>query len=457
MLSTNQKSCPVPERESYTLELITLDRKPGPPTYILKAILAPKCKYRWNPNSSSDPEFNLSAKLGNDNGSFIWGRSAFEHTGRNFSLHCESGIMACVLTGELMDIHGVYKEASINLDEKLKVEEYVDETTYETFHRLAERRPTPPENTNVVKLVELLKKNDPARQMVYYQTGVGTYAPPGMITSVGLKLAEKADEAAAWFLYQHVIDGYKYLMETYQIGDSISVFGFSRGAFTARALAGMLHCVGLLPKHNVEHVPFAYQVYAKAKDYNYESCGASKVNNSKRNRCYAWEVDPDDFKKTFCTSVKVDFVGVWDTVASVGALFPKTLPWIEYNPCIGTFRQALALDERRGNFIPSVWDHQHTNDSVQDIREVWFRGEHSDIGGGSAGPVTKPSKVRGQPDEVDHTMLSNITLRWMVRQIIECRTGILFDYTTVDKYRAMGILESPLPEDLESIEHFERY
>lgn len=101
------------------------------------------------------------------------------------------------------------------------------------------------------------------------------------------------------------------------------------------------------------------------------------------------------------------------------------------------------MDERRGNFIPSVWDHRYTDHTVQDVREVWFRGEHSDIGGGSAGPIYTPSKTPGQPDQIDRTMLSNITLRWMIRQIIECKTGILFDYTAVDEYRAMGVLESP--------------
>ena len=145
MSSIDRKGSPVPERESYTLELISPSPESGSRAYILKPVLVPNCKYKWNPNSPSDPEFNLSAKLGNNNGSFIWGRSAFQHTGRNFSLHCEYGSMACVFSGELMDIHGVYQEASINLDEKLKVEEYVDETTYETFHRLTERRPTPPE------------------------------------------------------------------------------------------------------------------------------------------------------------------------------------------------------------------------------------------------------------------------------------------------------------------------
>ncbi|KAG8679001.1 hypothetical protein FRC08_017301, partial [Ceratobasidium sp. 394] len=237
-----------------------------------------------------------------------------------------------------------------------------------------------------------------------------------------------------------VIDGYKYLMESYRIGDNITIFGFSRGAFTARALAGMLHCVGLLPRHNTEHIPFAYEVYKNAKDINDPNKDSSN-NNPTATGSRPQEVDPEEFKRTFCIPVKIDFVGVWDTVASVGALLPKTLPWIDYNPSILVFRQALALDERRGNFIPSVWDHRHTQALVQDVREVWFRGEHSDIGGGSAGP-TPTTGPDGKPT-VDYSMLSNITLRWMIRQIIDCKTGILFDYSSVDLYRSKNILEVP--------------
>ncbi|KAG8705561.1 hypothetical protein FRC08_001611 [Ceratobasidium sp. 394] len=190
----------------------------------------------------------------------------------------------------------------------------------------------------------------------------------------------------------------------------------------------------------IEHIPFAYEVYKNAKDIN-DPNKDSGTNNPTATGSRPQEVDPEEFKRTFCIPVKIDFVGVWDTVASVGALLPKTLPWIDYNPSILIFRQALALDERRGNFIPSVWDHRHTQALVQDVREVWFRGEHSDIGGGSAGP--KSTTGPDGKSTIDYSMLSNITLRWMIRQIIDCKTGILFDYSSVDLYRTKNILEVP--------------
>ncbi|KAG8684382.1 hypothetical protein FRC11_012185 [Ceratobasidium sp. 423] len=307
----------------------------------------------WNPDVPADPQLNLSAIIGNDNGAFKWGRYGFEKTGRDFKLIQAPETGALMLTGQLTNLTGEYKDASINLDERLKVEQYADVATGLTYHRLVCKEHPVPErtlvlcfdgtsnhfsdkNTNVVKLMELLKKDDPSVQMVYYQTGVGTYSPPGLTTSAGLAIASKLDEAVAWYLYQHVIDGYRYLMETYRMGDRIALFGFSRGAFTARALAGMLHCVGLLPRHNPEHIPFAYQVYKNANDKM--DAASPSTTSAPCENVKAKNVNPEEFKRTFCVPVMIDFVGVWDTVASVGALIPKVLPWIDYNPSVLTFR-----------------------------------------------------------------------------------------------------------------------
>ncbi|CAE6355451.1 unnamed protein product [Rhizoctonia solani] len=396
-----------PERSQYTFRL--LDRAVTDGHCVIEAKAELDSSIRWNPDCPSDPRFNLSAMIGNDNASFKWGRSAFERTGCDFKLMDEPGTCACILTGKLVNLNGEYKDAFINLDERLKVEEYIDVGKNQTYHRLTWKEHPAPE------------------------TGVGTYSPPGMLTPAGLAIASKLDEAVAWYLYQHVIDGYRFLMQTYRLGDRIALFGFSRGAFTARALAGMLHSVGLLPRHNVEHIPFAYEVY---KNDNSRSGAPISAALGTMTKAKPRNVDPTEFKRTFCVPVTVDYVGVWDTVASVGALIPQSLPWIDYNPSILTFRQALALDERRGNFIPSVWDHRRTT-IVQDVKEVWFKGEHSDVGGGSS-----------TSDNKDYNMLSNITLRWMVRQILQCRIGILFDHGAIELYRKRNILEIPPAEGL---------
>ncbi|KDN51574.1 hypothetical protein RSAG8_00119, partial [Rhizoctonia solani AG-8 WAC10335] len=195
-------------------------------------------------------------------------------------------------------------------------------------------------NTNVVKLFSLLKRDNRMEQMVYYQPGVGTYVPPGILLPIILKLAKVADQAIALYLDKHVMGGYEFLMKHYNDGDKICLFGFSRGAYTARALAGMLHKVGLLPPDNVEQISFAYQMYKRRDKVGFqESAG---------------------FKKTFSREVEIEFMGVWDTVSSVGLIIPRHLPFTKSNPIVKTFRHAVSLDERRAKFKHHLW-HVHSS------------------------------------------------------------------------------------------------
>jgi uncharacterized protein (DUF2235 family) len=122
-------------------------------------------------------------------------------------------------------------------------------------------------------------------------------------------------------------------MQNYRVGDKICIFGFSRGAYTARALGGFLYKVGLLPRDNHAQVHFAYKMYKRTDDEGLTLCAG--------------------FKQTYCQNVYVDFMGVWDTVASVGVMAGRTLPFTNANSSIKVFRHALALDERRAKFRPN--------------------------------------------------------------------------------------------------------
>lgn len=108
-------------------------------------------------------------------------------------------------------------------------------------------------------------------------------------------------------------------------GDHIVITGFSRGAYTARALAGFVHKIGLISTGNEELLPFAYKLYART-DKEGEALAAG-------------------FKAAFGRDVAIDFVGVWDTVVSVGVIASQSLPFTATNEGIKTFRHALALDE----------------------------------------------------------------------------------------------------------------
>ncbi|KAH7344051.1 hypothetical protein B0J17DRAFT_200724 [Rhizoctonia solani] len=309
-------------------------------------------------------------------------------------------------------------------------------------------------NTNVVKFVSLLQNEIPDRQLVYYQPGIGTYTNPGIFTPLTMKLANVLDEAVAWYIGAHITGGYKWLMNRYRAGDRICIFGFSRGAYTARALAGMINKVGLLPPGNHEQVTIAYDIYRTDTKEGY-TLG-------------------DGFRDTFSRVVPIEFVGVWDSVSSVGVIRSHTLPYAASNNIISTFRHAMALDERRAWFVVDPWHirpaprtgfwsglfsrrkdpneqsrlarfvvwltfggcqelleverHGRTPGesskklftsspnarSPTDVKEVWFAGCHSDVGGGNV------------LDSEPHS-LSDITLRWMVRECAMANTGIVWN------------------------------
>ncbi|KAG8893144.1 hypothetical protein FRC01_013758, partial [Tulasnella sp. 417] len=267
---------------------------------------------------------------------------------------------------------------------------------------------------------------------------IGTYANPGMWMPIVIQMSKFADQAFAWFLDAHIMGGYRFLMQNWRRGDRICLFGFSRGAYTARCLAGMLHKVGLLPISNQEQVPFAFGMY-------------------KDNTKTGWE-QAAGFKRTFSRSVEVEFIGVWDTVSAVGVLWPRHLPFSSANTTIKTFRHALSLDERRARFQPNLWhreaeneagakrDPEHASlgrhyhpvaevaDEVRgfktDVQEVWFAGCHSDVGGGSVANTAPHS-------------LSFVTLRWMIEQTIRTQTGILYNPGAL---RSIGFATTPFIE-----------
>ncbi|KAJ6607609.1 hypothetical protein B0H10DRAFT_1921719 [Mycena sp. CBHHK59/15] len=289
------------------------------------------------------------------------------------------------------------------------------------------------DNSNIVQLFSMLPKADRTKQMVYYQAGIGTYTTPEIATPFMSKISKSVDEAIAWNLDAHVMGGYEFLMQNYTANDRICIFGFSRGAYTARSLAGMLHKVGLLPACNHQQIPFAYKMYTSDDETGWKQSNA--------------------FKKAFSIDVDIEFIGVWDTVNSVG-LIPKRLPFTTSNTIVRTFRHAVSLDERRAKFKPNLWNRpnsheaklgisehkrkhpvkkmsqhrmemKYTKDSTQptDIDEVWFVGCHCDVGGGSVG------------NDTPHT-LARIPLRWMVRECFKTNSGIMFD---ADGLRGIGL------------------
>ncbi|KAG2359491.1 hypothetical protein BDR07DRAFT_1378664 [Suillus spraguei] len=329
-------------------------------------------------------------------------------------------------------------------------------------------------NSNVVKFFSLLKK-DTDNQLCYYQAGIGTYFSPGVVSPMFSWLAKILDETFACYLDAHVMEGYKFLMDNYEPGDKICLFGFSRGAYTARALAGMLNRVvvvdnnfkppslmssqvGLLPKSDDQQISFAYNAY----------------NKTGHKQIYLLQDSSRHFRVTSR-----------DTVQSTGVLFSRNLPFAESNTLIKTFRHALSLDEHRVKFLPELYNRPKTDtpdleffdevalseDSVSneissprnelpqtvthtsveafdipdmepippsDVMEVWFSGCHCDIGGGNV-------------ENSVNVSLAQITLRWMVEQVMLSNCGIVFDEKALERVgmplSSFPISQTPPSED----------
>jgi uncharacterized protein (DUF2235 family) len=227
----------------------------------------------------------------------------------------------------------------------------------------------------------------PPGQVSYYDPGVGTQPLTGWVTELGERWSIIKGLAFGAGLTADIEEAYQYLMKVYEHGDQVFLFGFSRGAFTVRALAGMLHAVGLLFPDSDQLVSYATTYWQQ-----YNSPGGKDVCN--------------EFKKTMARPCPVHFIGVWDTVSSVGLkniiLHLSDFPFTYQNPEVTHVRHAVSIDERRAFFRQNLMGRWSPD---QDVRNVWFAGVHSDVGGGY-----KPSECG----------LSKITYEWMMSEAKAC-------------------------------------
>ncbi len=235
------------------------------------------------------------------------------------------------------------------------------------------------DNSNVVKLFRVIKRD--ASQMAYYDPGVGTLADPAYKTPVVKKINKLLGLAFGRGLTRNVMEAYSFLMDHYEQGDRLFLIGFSRGAYTARVLAGFIHCFGLLEPGCQNLIPYAMKLY-KAKKVNFKTMSR--------------------FKSTYGRNVKIDFLGLWDSVSTMGWIYnPVFLPYTTNNKSVHFVRHALAINEKRSFFQEMRWGRKY--EDRQNIKEVWFPGVHSDVGGGYY------EKESG---------LAKIALEWMIEEAI---------------------------------------
>jgi len=248
-----------------------------------------------------------------------------------------------------------------------------------TWSRADQERHGRPCPTNVVKIAYRIAKRDGATpQIVYYDQGVGTGGGLDRLT-VG---------AFGDGLEGNIHDAYRFLVANYETGDEIYLFGFSRGAYTVRSLAGMVRQCGILRREKVENYRSAIELYRSAVHPDDESARGFRAR-------FAVEGE---------SGQRIRMIGVWDTVGALGIPL-RGLRWLtrrkhqfhdpELSGIVEHGYHALAIDERRSPFAPSLW--AATPKPGQTVEQVWFCGSHRDVGG-------------GYPE----TGLSDTALEWMV-------------------------------------------
>ena len=307
--------------------------------------------------------------------------------------------------------------------------------TWNTADQSKDGTPCP---TNVVKMARAISPHDDEGrpQIVFYDQGVGT----------GRGLDRLTGGAFGRGLEKNVEDAYRFLVTNYDEGDEIYLFGFSRGAYTVRSTGGLIRNCGILKKRESHRIPEAYTMYRR-KDAHPDSQEAR------------------DFRAQYSFEASVYFIGVWDTVGSLGI----PISWLRFltrhkyefhdvtlSSTVKNAYQALAIDEHRKAFRPAVWDTKRGAD--QTVEQVWFAGAHSNVGGGYA-----------------DSGLSDLALKWMTQKaalvglaidqeymeahvhpepggkLIDSRSGL---FKLMGKFvRELGVGVDPTQSIDESVEH----
>ena len=278
------------------------------------------------------------------------------------------------------------------------------------------------EITNVVKLHRFIPDTDAqgVRQLTHYVVGIATEDLGRLTFTVG---------AIGFGVGDRMQRGYKFLCENYEDGDEIYVIGFSRGAFQARSLAGLVALAGIARSVAPETVAAVWDCY----EQNKLSPDAKRLEELRAGASYP---------------VRIKCVGVWDTVGNLGipfvrkGLIKELLGFhdTELSPLVDVGLHALAIDEPRGPFEPTLWTLKRgaTLPEGQIVEQVWFPGSHANVGGGF-----KDSR------------LSDIALLWMAERMTQT-TSLAIDLAGLrnsTKPDPLGELVSPTSDGVYRVSH----
>ncbi|MBY5934014.1 DUF2235 domain-containing protein [Tateyamaria omphalii] len=276
--------------------------------------------------------------------------------------------------------------------------------------------PDIPEPTSVHKLAQALV-NDPAKgQVVAYFKGIGT---DRRFDGPMMKMLNKyAGGAFGWGLDAKVKQAYQFLAQAYHSGDEIYLFGFSRGAYTARSVAGMIRKCGIVQDTSTDGINKAFQLYRKRGKRNHPDAPHIRAARREMSPKFGTSVSDLAWRNDTSRMVAIPYLGVWDTVGARGIppslLGPVATVWnLQYafhdmalSSLVQSARHALALDELRVLYKPAKWDNLDGDKGLNNgdtgplrpYQQMWFVGNHGIVGGS------------GSSKE-----LSAITLDWVVQ------------------------------------------
>ena len=223
-------------------------------------------------------------------------------------------------------------------------------------------------NSNAMRLHGMTLET--SQQIRFYDAGVGTQGSSQALTGVGRGVTRLLGLGFGYGLKSNVVECYAFIMRRWEPGDSIYLFGFSRGAYTVRALAGMLRVIGLLRPDQENMVPYALKLFWKGHG---KSIDWDHVNG------FARQFAREDFERW---GHSVEFLGIWDTVKAVGWFTRRLqLPYTRLLKSVKTVRHACSLDEWRAQYKAYTISETELGKQDRDMKEVWFAGVHSDVGG----------------------------------------------------------------------------
>ncbi len=251
--------------------------------------------------------------------------------------------------------------------------------------------------TNVAKLALGVLTGEDSGQLMYYEPGVGTTPDEHILGGV-----------SGYGLSRNICNAYRFLAQNFESGDQLYLFGFSRGAYTARSLAGLIRNCGILRRECADQLDEAFALYRDRTSQSHPRSLASQIFRE----MYAY---PDD---------EIHFIGVWDTVGALG--IPVELPelsWLservhgwetlwgfhdtQLSSHVRFAYHALAIDETREPFRPTLWTQDDEADG-QTLEQIWFAGVHTEVGGGA-----------------EDAALSDIALLWLLERGQACGLQVM--------------------------------